>query len=83
MKLLWIFFKIVAKLFKINNHTWPNSILSYSIAELGIRHAKGPSGLSKTPAINSFFFRGFDMLKIFQKCYFLWAATKHSRSARA
>jgi len=57
------------------------ALLAASIAELGIRCAKGPSGLGKT--LNSFFFIGLDMLKIFQKCHFSWAAMKHSRSACA
>jgi len=39
------------------------ALLAVFIAELGIRHAKGPSGLGKN-TLNSFF-RGFDMLKIF------------------
>jgi len=56
------------------------ALLAASIVELGIRCAKGPSAWFRQNTLNSFFFRGFDALKIFQKCL-AWADTKHSRSA--
>ena len=55
-----------------NSHTAISEwLITASIAELGIRHAEEPSSLGKH--FESFFFRGFDTLKIFHKFHFCGA----------
>ena len=44
------------------------ALLAAYIFELGIRHAKGPSGHGLVKHFNSFILKVFDVLKIFQKC---------------